>query len=177
MFIRSSHPKTEIQPDPQAIRRVLDQGWWGQIKIHGHRAQIHIPSNAEEPIIVYTRQGGLHKKQMDQAMMADLRRLFQPTEGWNVIEAEWLKPLSRLFIFDFLKREGQALSNKTYSERYDYIPKIFSSDYIETLPLYKSVAKCLEVLDSPESYVEGLVFKAPHSPGFSDTSIIRCRRR
>src|SRR5258708_4611846 len=40
VFIKAMHPKTEIQPSLAAIGKILKAGWVGQMKIHGHRAQI-----------------------------------------------------------------------------------------------------------------------------------------
>ena len=175
-FISAMHPKTEILPQNEAIQKILSQGWWGQIKIHGHRAQIHIPSDNSEPLIAYTRKGGTHKRALDPELEAELRRLLKPESGWSVVDCEWMKGDKRLFLFDFLKREGRLLSHLSYEERYELLPRIYKSDYIETLVPLKTLASCREALNRPEAFVEGLVFRNPSSKGFSDTSIIRCRR-
>jgi len=57
------------------------------------------------------------------------------------------------------------------------LPQVYRSDCVETLPLYRTVERCLEALARPEPWIEGLVFKALSTPGFADTSVIRCRRK
>ncbi len=171
------HPKTEIGVDPQAIKRILANGWWGQIKIHGHRAQIHIAADPKVLIQVYTRQGKSHARSLSPLMAKELRRLFAPAKDWSVIEAEWLKSADRLYLFDFIKREGVFLDQLSYDERWHLLPRDYISPVIETLPILRTVEACLAVLDNPAVEVEGLVFKSSRSPGFSDSSIIRCRKK
>ena len=95
-FIRPIHPKTEIRPDPGSIQKILDARWIGQLKIDGHRAQIHISANPNEPIRAFTRQGTFHKHPLSPSICKDLRRLFMPKENWNVIDCEWVKASERL---------------------------------------------------------------------------------
>src|SRR4051812_10345732 len=90
-FIRAMHPKATILPDPTAIQKILKAEWVGQLKIHGHRAQIHIPADPDSAVIVYTRQGTKHKKGLPLKMEKELRRIFKPQKGWNVLDSEWLK--------------------------------------------------------------------------------------
>ena len=175
-FIKSMHPKAEIQGNAEAITRVLSAGWVGQLKIHGHRAQIHISADADEKLIAYTRQGSPHKKLLPKEVAIELRRVFAPTTGWNVIDAEWLKDENKLFVFDFIKKDGQLLNRLNYAERFKLIPRNFISPYIQVLPLLTTLDKCLEALSSKKPEVEGLVFKSINSAGFSDTSIVRCRK-
>lgn len=159
------------------IQRVLASGWVGQLKIHGHRAQIHIPSDRDQEPLVYNRQGALHKKLLPQTVVEELRRLFEPETGWNVIDAEWIKDIDKLYVFDFLKKDGELLNKLTFSERYVFLPQDFISPHLQTLPLLKSVERCLEALERKEDFIEGLVFKALNTKGFADTSIVRCRRQ
>lgn len=177
VYIRAMHPKSEILPNPELIARMLKSGWVGQLKIHGHRAQIHIPSAPDEKIIVYNRQGKRHSIEPTPAMVKELFRLFRPEKGWNVIDAEWLKPQKKIFVFDFLKHEGILLRGKTYKERYGLLPRAFISPHLSVLPVIKDVESCMKMLTSRSTQVEGLVFKSTTSTGFSDTSIIRCRKR
>jgi len=176
LFIRAMHPKTEIRPDRATIKRVLDAQWCGQLKIHGHRVQFHVPAEPTLDIFAYTRQGTLHKKPIPAPLATELRRLFAPPSGWNVVDGEWLKAEDRVFVFDFLKKDNRLLSSLTYTERLAMLPRVFNVNCIETLPIYRTVDKCLAAMDRPESYIEGLVFKSLNTPGFADTSIIRCRR-
>lgn len=175
-YIRAMHPKTEIRPDPAAIKRVLEMGWAGQPKIHGHRAQFHISADPADEVLAYNRQGVFHKKEVPDDVAAELRRLFLPTSGWAVVDAEWLKPQNKVYVFDYLKKDGVILRGNTYQERYDLLPRLYISPIVETLPLLKTLDKCLATLEREEATLEGLVFKALDTPGFNDTSIIRCRK-
>lgn len=174
-FIRPIHPKTQIAPEEPAIRKVMALGWWGQPKIHGHRAQIHIPSD-HSPCIVYNRQGNIHKERLTAAMESELKRIFAPKSDWNVIDAEWMKPEEKIYVFDFLKHEGTILDDLTFAERYELIPKLYVSPHISTVPVFKTPEKCVEYLSSAlPAFIEGLVFRASLSRGFSDNTIVRCR--
>jgi ATP-dependent DNA ligase len=175
LFMRPMHPKTEIRPTAESIQKILDAGWVGQLKIHGHRAQIHIPSEESEEVFAYNRQGQLHKKVIPPVMLSELRRVFTPAHGWNVIDAEWIKSEEKLFIFDFLKKDGKSLGRLNFQDRWKMLPRAYLSPSMQTLPVLSSLAQCLNALAKPEAYIEGLVFKSS-SPGFEDTSIIRCRR-
>ena len=147
------------------------------MKIHGHRAQIHVSHNPDDLPVVYNRQGRPHSKDLSPPMIAELRRLFAPRqEGWNAIDAEWIKSDEKLYVFDFLKYEGKTLSRLSYEDRYLLLPTDFISPYIQVLPLLTRVDRCLEVLASPSTQVEGLVFKSKSTIGFADTAIVRCRK-
>ena len=98
-------------------------------------------------------------------------------EGWTVVDAEWHEPSDQLYIFDILKHNGRLLDSYTYADRYALLPRVYTSPLVETLPILKTVEQCLEVLESQNPIIEGLVFKAPHTEGFLDTSIIRCTDR
>lgn len=176
-FIRTGHPKNEIKPDPTAIRRILDEGWWGQCKVHGHRAQIHISSSEKDQCLVFTRHGTLHAKELEPEIVAELRRILNPEKGWTVVEAEWLKPEKKLFLFDCIRRNGTLLSTLTYEERYQLLPRVYISPYVSTLNVLRTVEDCMNLLKDPSLFVEGLVFKSRHSRGFSDLSMIRCRKQ
>ena len=169
------HPKSEIAPTEEAISRILALGWVGQMKIHGHRAQVHIPADETKPIVVYTRQGRQHSIEMPAPMVKELRRVFTPVKGYNVLDTEWLKPSKKLFVFDILKKEGEVLRGKTFSQRYALLPRAFISPSVSVLPLITDLSGCLKVLRSKGAHIEGLVFKSNRS-GFADTSIVRCRK-
>ncbi len=174
-FIKAPHPKTSIRADVQAIQRILSHGWAAQLKIHGHRAQIHIPADSSQRLLVYNRQGQLHKVQPSAELAADLYRLFAPQFDWTVIDTEWLKASRKIFVFDILKRSGELQHSKCYRERYDLLPRIYRSEYIETLPLIYSAKRCMEQMQKAPDYVEGLVLKSLETKGFHDTSLVRCR--
>lgn len=176
-YIKAMHPKTEILPHPTAIARILKNGWIAQTKIHGHRAQIHLAADPKEPLIAYTRQGKKHKLSLSPSLTKELSRLFRPQKGWNVVDAEWLKPEKKIFVFDFLKHEGKTLRGLTFPERWELLPRDFISPHIRVLPLLRDLESCLEVLQSENTSVEGLVFKSTASTGFSDSSIVRCRKK
>jgi ATP-dependent DNA ligase len=176
-FIKAMHPKSEIRPDGTAIERILAAGWVGQLKIHGHRAQIHISADPAVPLIAYTRQGKRHTKELPETMVKEIRRLFRPTKGWTAIDAEWLKPKNKLFVFDLLKLEDRSLRALAYPDRWSMLPRAFISPHVSVLPLLRDLPSCLKQLRLKGEHIEGLVFKSATSIGFSDTSIVRCRKR
>lgn len=175
--IRPIHPKSEIAPRRAAVEQILSLGWWGQTKIHGHRAQIHIPSASSLPVVAFNRTGQRHSKELPAAVLSELQRLFRPQQGWNVIDAEWLKAEDRIYVFDFLKREDQLLDSLTYGERYALLPRVYASPCIQTLPPLRTLEACLAMLADPRPEIEGLIFRSPATRGFQDSGIIRCRKR
>lgn len=177
LYIRAMHPKAEIRPEASAIERILSLCWVGQLKVHGHRAQIHVPADPDKKIVAYTRQGTKHKKEISPAMEKEIYRLFRPKKDWNVLDAEWVKEKDRLFVFDILKKEGQILRKMKYLDRWAMLPRDFISAHVTVLPLLKDLDSCMKALRSNKPHIEGLVFKSCTSTGFSDTSIIRCRKR
>jgi ATP-dependent DNA ligase len=177
VFIKAMHPKTEISPTLPSIEKILKAGWVGQMKIHGHRGQIHIPADPQEDTIAYNRQGRPHKKLLPDEIIQELRRVFDLESDWTVIDTEWLKPENKLFVFDILKLNGKLLRTLSYAERWKLLPKLYISRHVQTLPILTTADKCMEVLARKEEYIEGLVFKSLDSKGFADTSIVRCRKR
>jgi hypothetical protein len=162
IFMRPIHPKTEIRPTADSIRKILEAGWVGQLKIHGHRAQIHLPSSevdsgaadSEDDVLVYNRQGQLHKKVLPPRLLFELQRIYTPSAGWNVIDAEWIKSDDRIFVFDFLKREGQTLHRLNFQERWKRLPRAYVSPLIQTLPVLTD----LDVMAALVSGAEGISF-------------------
>ncbi|MGE4133769.1 MAG: hypothetical protein AB7F86_19180 [Bdellovibrionales bacterium] len=177
VFIRAMHPKTEISPSLAAVEKILKAGWGGQLKIHGHRAQIHLCADASKETVVYNRQGQPHKLKFPDTMELELRRLLTFKEGWTVLDAEWLKPEGRLYLFDVLKLDDQLLRRLSYPERHKLLPRSYISPQIKTLPILTNSERCMAVLAGDEPHVEGLVFKSLSTKGFEDTSIVRCRKR
>jgi ATP-dependent DNA ligase len=171
------HPKTEISPSRASVEKILTAGWVGQLKIHGHRAQIHLPADPKEEPIAYNRQGRPHAKLLPDEIVRELRRVFDLTEDWTIVDTEWLKPENKLFVFDCLKLNGKLLRTSTYLERWKLLPRMYISPHIQTLPLLTTVEKCMEVLAGEDPLLEGLVFKSAQSKGFEDTSIVRCRKK
>ncbi len=176
-FIKAMHPKTEISPTRTAVDKILRAGWVGQVKVHGHRAQIHISADSDEAVVAYNRQGRPHSILLPEKIAKELRRVLDLQEGWTVIDAEWLKPKNQLFIFDVLKLNGKVLRRMSYAERFALLPKSYISPHVKTLPLLTTPEKCMDILASEEDHIEGLVFKSLTTKGFEDTSIIRCRKR
>jgi ATP-dependent DNA ligase len=170
------HPKTEIKPDAASVKKILDAGWWGQKKIHGHRAQIHLPSDRQKSVKVYNRHGKPHAKALSKQIIDELYRILPIQSDWTVVEAEWLKGEDKLYLFDVLKLNGKLLNYQNYEQRWSLLPKVYASPYIETLMVYSQLSSCMEVLESEDEDVEGLVFKSRTANGFRDTAIIRCRK-
>ena len=175
-FIRAPHPKTEIRPHRHTIRRVLKSDWVAQKKIHGHRAQIHVPATDDLRLIVYNRHGVPHKKPMQGVLAKEVRRIFKPKSGWTILDAEWHKPLDRLYVFDMLKFCDESLRDCSFLERWEMLPRLYRSDRIETLGLIRSLSDCIDVLEDEDPLIEGLVFRAGNTAGFHDTTIVRCRK-
>jgi ATP-dependent DNA ligase len=159
------------------VKGILEAGWVGQVKIHGHRAQIHIPHDPSQTIVVFNRQGHEHRKALPPVLVTELFRVFRPKAGWNILDAEWMKATDELYIFDFLKRDGVLLDRLSYLERFEMLPRVYGSAKIVTLPPLKKLHECLAVLEDPRPHVEGLVFKSPTTRGFLDSAIVRCRRK
>lgn len=177
IYIKAMHPKTEVSPTLASVEKLLKAGWVGQLKIHGHRAQIHIHADSDIEPIVYNRQGRPHKKLLPDEIVSELRRIFDLRDGWTVIDAEWIKPEGLLYLFDVLKLDGELLRSKSYRDRYALLPKSYISPHIKPLPIITVASKCMEVLAGDEEHIEGLVFKSIDTKGFEDTSIVRCRKR
>ncbi len=161
---------------PDAMQRILDAGWVAQLKIHGHRVQLHVPADASKPLRALNRQGQTHRKVIPPSMDSEIRRLFQPKEGWNVVDAEWLKDEGKIFVFDLLRHEGEVLRRLTFPERYERLPRLYLSPHLSTLPIIRDLKGCLEALKNDRPYIEGLVFRSLTTIGFGDTGIIRCRK-
>jgi ATP-dependent DNA ligase len=174
-FLRPIHPKTEIRPTRAAIQKILEAGWLAQLKIHGHRSQIHIPEDPQTEILIFNRQGQVHKKQLSDSLISELRRFFTPQTDWNVIDAEWIKNEEKIFVFDFLKLDGKLLNRLNFINRWKLLPRSYISPTLRTLGVLTKIEECLEVFEHSEVFIEGLVFRSS-SPGFEDSSIIRCRR-
>ena len=81
-------------------------------------------------------------------------------------EALWFLALTRV----------QMMKHALAAQAIETLSKLVPADS----PYYPlaagTLAKCMDVLNSPEEYVEGLVFKSLNSKGFDDTSIVRCRK-
>ena len=176
-FIRPMHPKTAILPRPESIQRILALGWVAQLKIHGHRAQVHIPADENQPMVAFNRQGKPHQRALPPQMIKELSRLLRPEKDWNVVDAEWIKPEAKLYLFDFVKREGKLLRELTFPERWKLLPFDYLSPSLMTLSIIRDQQGCLKALASPKAHIEGVVFKSSKTPGFADTSIIRCRKK
>ena len=159
-FITPIHPKTSIRPQYDAIDRIIKMGWVGQYKIHGHRAQIHIPPHGlDEDALAFNRHGQIHKKKIPAEIQDELFRLFRG-DHWNVIDCEWLKGSGKIFVFDILKWGGKTLFHMSYEERYAMLPRVYHSDHCETLAIFTSAKKCMEMVENAPDYVEGLVLRS-----------------
>ena len=176
-YIKAMHPKTEIAPTRASVEKILRAGWAGQLKIHGHRAQIHISADESDETIAYNRQGRPHKKLLSDEIIEELRRILGLGKGWTVIDAEWMKPDGKLYLFDILKLDDELLRHKSYADRYKLLPTSFISPHVKVLPLLTTPEKCMEVLANTQDHIEGLVFKSLTTKGFEDSSIVRCRKK
>jgi ATP-dependent DNA ligase len=171
-FIKCQHPNHAIAPERSAIERVLKMGWAGQLKMNGHRLQIHISPQRE--ITCYTRHGRLHT----QKLSSELKFSFQDyadSDGYLCLEGEWLKAENQVYLFDILRYKSDTLSFQTYAERHSLLKEVFHiSPHIKFLRTYKKVDDCLKILESSDAKIEGLVFKSLNTKGWPDTAIVRC---
>lgn len=170
-FIKSYHPKANINPTREKVQTVLKRGWCGQRKMNGHRAQLHIFPDGR--IVHFTRDGKPHTKPLTVELIKDLRAM---TEGKLVVmEAEWLKGLNRMFFFDVLHAEGKTLTMSNYAERHALLCKKFKAGpHIHLLEKIETLDECMEILQGEDETVEGLVFKDQQGKGWSDNGIVRC---
>ncbi len=175
-YIRAMHPRASVKSDDASLRKMLAAGWVAQRKVHGHRVQIHVSADPEQEVLLYNRLGNFHRKKLEPSIIGEIRRIFSPQEGVNVLDAEWLKPEGLIFVFDFLKSQSQLLNRMTFCERHELLPILYRSDCLQTLPVLKTFESCKAIIQSQDSHTEGLVFKSSTTRGFSDTSVLRCRK-
>ena len=175
MFIDPQHPKAETPPNEEDIADLIRWGWWGQKKVDGYRCQIHITAKGE--ITYYTRQGNIHTRAVPAILTEQLLRHLKPAVGVSVFESEWQRQQEKIYLFDVLKLEDKLLEKKNFAERHQILRKdlFFIEPNIEFLPIYKSVRQCMQILKKDEEWIEGLVFKLPHNPGWQNDAIQRCR--
>lgn len=167
MFIKTYHPKQSMEPSLESILKVLRMGWITQAKMNGFRAQVHI---TQAGVANYTRFGSLHTRPLPQAIVEALLALFPLG---TVVMGEWVQAEGKLYLFDFLKKDGQVLSRLTYAERYNLLPQ-GTAGAVETLPIIVDADEAFAALMNEKT--EGLVFKNPSRVGFDSNAIIRCRR-
>lgn len=174
-FIPSQHPKHSVRPTLDQVRELLRLGWVGQPKIYGHRLQVHVSPEGE--LCEFTRHGTRHTKQLSSELKASLKAYADKT-GSNVFDAEWVKPLNQIFLFDILRVKGETLSFSTYEERYRILRDLFQiSPHIKLLKILKTEKDCMSVLEGDDQHVEGLVFKSWDSKGWPDSAIVRCLKK
>ena len=176
IFIKSPTPKAEIIPNTTTIRKILSEGWVGQIYWLGHWLQLHIPASRKQSIIVYNRQGQPYGNELPDFVLEDLEKFFSPLKGWNALVAKWVPAARKLHIFDMVKKDGIVLSHLGYKDRWSMIPRVYPSKSIVTAKTITTVEKCLEVVNDPNPKIAGLVFHSQNSTGFNATSVIRCRK-
>lgn len=174
-FITCQHPKATTSPDRESIKRLLAMGFAGQRKVHGHRAQLHVSATGE--LVAFTRQGTRHTAALPAATVEHLATNYRPKTGWTVLDAEWQKQESKIYLFDLIKLGTKSLQTLNYEQRYAELRGQFViGPGLAFLVLLRDVAACEAVLADGSPYTEGLVFRELRAPGFHDTSIIRCRK-
>lgn len=170
--VKTHHPKQSLLMAKTDLESMLEKGWIGQAKMNGVRAQIHvIDDHPLYNIKAYNRRGSLLTGKMSPDIVDIIRTNFKPGD---IFEAEWLRIRQALFIYEMVAKEGELLSSKNYAERYAMLPKIDSLPHVQTLPILDTPEDILAAYNDAET--EGVVFKALNTPGFKDTSIIRCRK-
>lgn len=181
MFIKPQHPGAgtgSIAPTDERIRKVISYGWWGQTKINGYSWQGHIAPDAK--MTCYTRQGRTHNRKLHTEISEQILDHILPKtkNGYTVLAAEWQHELKILYIFDVYKLDGESFQRKTYTERYKILrDELFIiAPNVKILPVYRTVKQCMDVLEKArgDKFVDGLVFKNPKTPGWQNSSIVRC---
>jgi ATP-dependent DNA ligase len=170
-FIRPIHPKTSILPTREAIAKVLSNGWVAQAKINGRRNQLHVGSDGS--LRAFTRQGTPHTLMMPKGLKDDLIDVLRPAEGTNVVDSEWYTQTNEVFTFDMLAKDGVVLQSLRYDERHALLPA--TAGRVHLLP-FLDLEQAVTLIETGDEVIEGIVLKSPSSTGFSDTSVIRCRR-
>lgn len=171
-FVRVYHPKKSIKPQRDAIARILTSGWCAQPKADGHQAQVHID---EEDVVAWTRHGSKHTVPLPAEIKVELRRLFPVG---TVVLGEWLKGEQRLCVFDLVAFAGEKLDREGFEARHERVRSIF------TRFMGMQHVTFLDRTNDPETAwmwlqneaFEGIVLRSCNTPGFADTSIVRCRR-
>ena len=178
MFMNAQHPGSgsTLRPNDESVRKVIGYGWWGQKKINGFSWQAHISAQGE--LVCFTRHGGKHTRQLQTEIKDQILTHLTPATGWNVVVGEWQFTEKKMYLFDVLKLENESFQKMNYGERYKILKNdlFFLSPNIEFLPVYRTVKQCLGVLEKAKTdkTLDGLVFKNPKTPGWQNTSIVRC---
>ena len=174
-FLQAQHPKSSVEPTRTSVEKMLGAGYLAQRKVNGHRAQIHI--SADGRLVAFTRSGTKHTRNFTQATTEHLVTNFKPDKGWTILDAEWQKQEDKVYLFDLLQVGSELFSNKSFEERYTMLRDQFTiGPGVGFLVLLKDVASCLSMLGDPSPFTEGLVWRLVKSPGFHDSSILRCRK-
>lgn len=164
--IKTHHPKQSLLMAKTDLAKKLEGGWIGQAKMNGVRAQVHV---TEDGLKVYNRRGSpLTTGKMTAEIVACIHANFNPGD---VFEAEWLRIRQALFLYEMVAVGGKVLDSKTYEQRYALLPQIDCLPHVKTLPILDTPEEILAAYN--DSDTEGVVFKALHTPGFKDTSVIR----
>ena len=169
-FLTPQHPKTSLAPTEKTVARYLADGWWGQRKVNGRRAQVHVEG---ELVQLWTRQGTVHTTVATEQLRDELRR-YVGGRTYTVLDGEWLQ--GKLYLFDILRSDGRLLNNLNYRDRYELLKEPFISPVIQVLPVYRTARQCWQELQSKDPGGEGLVFRDPRARGWFDGAIVRCRR-
>ena len=170
-FLRPQHPKGMLAPRLDAVERMIAAGLYGQRKVHGHRAQIHIEPDGN--VVAFTRQGHLHTSALPEKVVAFLATCADSAP--IVLDGEWQKHEGRIYLFDVLATQGRVLDREGHADRFARIA-VFESPWTPALPCLRTAADCWAILTDSDPMTEGLVFRNPATPGFADTAIVRCRK-
>ena len=170
-FLTPQHPKTSVAPTERAVVGYMDSGWWGQRKIDGRRAQIHVEGGKVE---LWTRQGTRHTWEVPEQVKVELRR-YCGDRRYTVLDGEWAD--GRIYLFDILRDDQVLLNQLNYRDRYERLLLPFISPVVQLLPILKTTKQCLAELRRDDPLVEGLVFRDPGARGWFDGAIVRCRRK
>jgi hypothetical protein len=164
-FIRTQHPKASIEFRPELIQSMLASGWIGQPKFNGFKVQSHVVGRS---VHSFSRTGKIVvlSKDINSAILDCY------SDGFS-FEGEHRPQANKLCVFDCVKTpEDGVLKNLAYVDRHSRLG-VTMIPFLLVAPVLTEMDRLEYWYNHPET--EGLVFKSG-TPGFSDTSIIRCRR-
>lgn len=164
-YISTQHPKKSILFKPELVQKMLNMGWVAQPKYNGENVQVHVVGRN---IYAFSRHG--RSRKLSPEIEEDILNNF--SDGF-VFEAEYRNKANKLCIFDCIKTSNDGLmSSVPYIDRHSKLP-LLATPNVLVVPVLSQIGRMKYWYEHPET--EGLVFKSG-SPGFSNSSVIRCRR-
>lgn len=80
--------------------------------------QVHVTH--EGKVFIFNLKGKIYKTPVSESMQVSLQT-FKPSQGKNILLAQWDREKEMLHIFDFVEYENERLYGTTYRHRYERI--------------------------------------------------------